>query len=222
VYHKLSALHRELKEPEAAVTNADMSAEIAARLSVAHPEEPSYRHLRAKSLIDKGSVLGDVGKQTEALAVFLAARELLEPLVIWYQQGKQENIVKAYEIMRAFGVPVGIGAHRLEPIAFCQREGLAPDYYIKTLHHDRYWSAHPAGKRRFMEMYEPNSPHHDEYHDNMFCHDHQGTIDFMQDVKVPWIAFKVLAENSTPTCSRPSATPATGRLRSCAWLASSN
>ncbi len=117
---------------------------------------------------------------------------------IWYHQGKQENIVKAYEIMRTFGMPVGIGAHRLDPIAFCQREGLTPDYYIKTLHHDRYWSAHPADKRRFLEMFEPDSPRHDEYHDNMFCHDHQETVDFMQDVKVPWVAFKVLAAGAIP------------------------
>ena len=68
-------------EPEAAVTNADMAAEIAARLSAAHPEEPSYRDLRATSLIGKGAVLDDLlGKQTEALAEFQAARELLEPL----------------------------------------------------------------------------------------------------------------------------------------------
>jgi len=117
---------------------------------------------------------------------------------IWYDQGKQENIVKAYEIMRKYDVPVGIGAHRLEPIAFCEREGLQPDFYIKTLHHDRYWSAHPKKERRFMEMFEPNSPRHDEYHDNMFCHDHKETVAFMQDVKVPWIAFKVLAAGAIP------------------------
>ena len=43
-------------------------------------------------------------------------------------------------------------------------------------------------------MYEKESPHHAEYHDNMFCHDHDETVEFMQDVTVPWIAFKVLAE----------------------------
>jgi hypothetical protein len=117
---------------------------------------------------------------------------------IWYHQGKQENIVKAYEIMRKHDVPVGIGAHRLEPIAFCEREGLKPDYYIKTLHHDRYWSAHPQQNRRFMEMYEKDSPHHAEYHDNMFCHNDRETIEFMQDVKVPWIAFKILAAGAIP------------------------
>jgi hypothetical protein len=112
---------------------------------------------------------------------------------IWYYRGEKDSIIKAYEIMRRYDVPVGIGAHRLEPIKFCEEQGLEPDYYIKTLHHDRYWSAHPAENRRFMEMYEPESPRHEEYHDNMFCHNHDETVEFMQDVRAPWIAFKVLA-----------------------------
>jgi len=112
---------------------------------------------------------------------------------IWYFQKRPHHIVKAFEIMRKYDVPVGIGAHRLEPVMFCEKEGLVPDFYIKTLHHDRYWSAHPEENRRYMEMYEENSPDHAHYHDNMFCHDYERTVAFMQDVKVPWIAFKVLA-----------------------------
>ena len=116
----------------------------------------------------------------------------------WYYQKKRGNIVKAFEIMKKYDVPVGIGAHRLEPIAFCQREGIVPDFYFMTLHHDRYWSAHPKQNRRFMEMFERDSRNHAEYHDNMFCHNHQQTVAFMQDVKVPWIAFKVLAAGAIP------------------------
>ncbi len=112
---------------------------------------------------------------------------------IWYHQGKPDHIIRAFEIMKSYDIPVGICAHRLEPIAFCEKEGLVPDFYMLTLHHDRYWSAHPSENRRFMEMYEPDSPNHDEYHDNLFCHDPERTIAFMQDVKVPWIAFKVMA-----------------------------
>jgi len=112
---------------------------------------------------------------------------------IWYYQKKQDNIIKAFEIMKRYDIPVGICAHRLEPIAFCEKEGLVPDFYMQTLHHNRYWSAHPKENRRFMEMYEKESPDHAEYHDNMFCHNHAETVAFMQDVKVPWIAFKVLA-----------------------------
>ena len=112
---------------------------------------------------------------------------------IWYHEGKKDNIIKAFEIMKRYEVPVGICAHRLEPIVFCEKEGLVPDFYMKTLHHDRYWSAHPEENRRFIEMFEKESPRHEEYHDNMFCHDYEETVEFMRDVEVPWIAFKVLA-----------------------------
>jgi hypothetical protein len=117
---------------------------------------------------------------------------------IWYHQNKHDNIIKAFEILKKYDIPVGIGAHRLEPIVFCEKQGIVPDFYIKTLHHDNYWSAHPKQNRRFIEMYEENSPRHDEYHDNMFCHNCRETVEFMQDVKVPWIAFKVLAAGAIP------------------------
>jgi hypothetical protein len=117
---------------------------------------------------------------------------------VWYYQKKQDNIIKAFEIMKKYNIPVGICAHRLEPIAFCEKEGIVPDFYMKTLHHDRYWSAHPKENRRFMEMYEKESPNHSEYHDNMFCHDAEQTIAFMREVKAPWIAFKVLAAGAIP------------------------
>lgn len=116
----------------------------------------------------------------------------------WYYQKKPDRIIRAYEIMRRYKIPVGICAHRLEPIQFCEKEGLAPDFYMKTLHHDRYWSAHPKANRRYMEMYEKDSEDHAEYHDNMFCHDAEETIEFMRGVKAPWIAFKVLAAGAIP------------------------
>ena len=117
---------------------------------------------------------------------------------IWYHSKKPGNIVKAFEMIKAAGVPAGIAAHRLEPIAFCVKEGLAPDFYMLTLHHDRYWSAHPRENRRFIEMYEKNSPDHAFYHDNLFCQRHEETVAFMQDVRVPWIAYKVLAAGAIP------------------------
>jgi hypothetical protein len=117
---------------------------------------------------------------------------------IWYDQKKPGKIVRAFEIMRKYDIPVGIGAHRLEPIMFCEKEGLVPDFYFKTLHHDRYWSAHPKANRRYMEMFEEEAPRYPDYHDNMFCHDHEQTIAFMQTVKVPWIAFKIMAAGAIP------------------------
>jgi hypothetical protein len=117
---------------------------------------------------------------------------------IWYHQGKPGHIVKAFEIIRKYNVVAGIGSHRLEPIMFCEKEGLKPDFYFLTLHHHRYWSAHPKENWRFIELYRENSPDHDFYHDNMFHHDSERTVEFMQNVKVPWVAFKVLAAGAIP------------------------
>jgi hypothetical protein len=117
---------------------------------------------------------------------------------VWYCQKRPDKIVKAFEIMKRYKIPVGICAHRLEPIMFCEKEGLVPDFYMKTLHHDRYWSAHPKENRRYMEMFEPLSDDPMMYHDNMFCHEHEETVAFMRDVKVPWIAFKVMAAGAIP------------------------
>jgi hypothetical protein len=116
----------------------------------------------------------------------------------WYFQKQPGKIIRAFEIMKKYKVPVGIGAHRLEPLVFCEKESLKPDFYIKTLHHDRYWSAHPKENRRYMEMFEKESPNHDRYHDNLFCHNAEETVAFMQTVRVPWIAFKVLAAGAIP------------------------
>ncbi len=49
-----------------------------------------------------------------------------------------------------------------------------------------------------MEMYEKESDDHAFYHDNMFCHDQEATVALMEHVKVPWIAFKVLAAGAIP------------------------
>ena len=117
---------------------------------------------------------------------------------IWYHEKRPDKIVKAFEIMKKYKIPVGICAHRLEPIMFCEKEGLVPDFYMKTLHHDRYWSAHPKENRRYMEMYQKESPQHAQYHDNMFCHDPEETVAWMREVEVPWIAFKVLAAGAIP------------------------
>ena len=100
---------------------------------------------------------------------------------------------------KKYDVPVGIGAHRLEPIVFCEREGLTPTSTSRHSITTVTGRLIPQTNRQFLEMYEDRNRHdHDEYHDNMFCHDHEETVEFMQDVKVPWIAFKVLAAGAIP------------------------
>lgn len=111
----------------------------------------------------------------------------------WLAAKQEKNIIRAYETMRKYKIVTGICSHRVESIMFCEKEGLKPDFYFTTFHHDHYWSAHPRENREFLEVFQAKHPEHDKWHDNMFHHDPEKTAEFMQNVKAPWITFKVLA-----------------------------
>ena len=80
----------------------------------------------------------------------------------------------------------------------CEKAGLQPDYYVKTLHHDKYWSAHPRENRVEFSVDTQALPDHNQFHDNMFDLFPEKTIEFMGTVKRPWIAYKVLAGGAIP------------------------
>ena len=92
------------------------------------------------------------------------------------QQGKIDVIADALELIRQNRIPAGIGAHALETVKACVDYGLIPDYWMKTLHQTNYWSAIP-----------------EQQHDNIWCTDPNETVEYMQSLPQPWIAFKVLA-----------------------------
>ncbi|MCU0916049.1 MAG: hypothetical protein MUC88_16025 [Planctomycetes bacterium] len=85
-------------------------------------------------------------------------------------------------------VVAGIGAHALEVPMACEKAGLKPDFYLKTLHSPNYWSFNPRG-----EKWEPFHVGGKLDHDNVWCMQPQETVEFMKSVTTPWIAFKVLA-----------------------------
>ena len=113
----------------------------------------------------------------------------------------------AMEIAKELGMTLGLGAHSLQVVTQCQAQGIEPDFYVKTFHHDRYWSATPKGKREPFcwyskggNSYSGKTGDHDRFHDNIWCLDAEKTIEVMSQVKVPWIAFKVLAAGAiSPT-----------------------
>lgn len=106
---------------------------------------------------------------------------------------RYDPLVNAIECIHRHGLPAGLGAHSLETPKAAEREGLGADFYHKTLHHDRYWSAIPRESRKEWCWYQPRTGRHEDYNDNMFCLDADATIEFMSSVRKPWIAFKVLA-----------------------------
>ena len=102
-------------------------------------------------------------------------------------EGKLDAIADALELIRANGIPAGIGAHDLNSVIACVDAGIVPDFWVKTLHHTDYWSASP-----------------EEDHDNIWCKKPDETVQYMNALEQPWIAFKVLAAGAiTPEVGFP-------------------
>lgn len=98
-----------------------------------------------------------------------------------------DTMQKFLDKTRKNGLPAGIGGHNLETIKACVEQGIKPDYWVKTLHHTNYWSANKENQ-----------------HDNIWCVNPEETIEFMNSLKEPWIAFKTLAAGAiTPEIGFP-------------------
>jgi len=102
------------------------------------------------------------------------------------------------DLVKAQGVPAGIGSHSFAVIAASEKNNLNPDFYIKTFHTDRYWSATPKDHRVEFDFMRGNAGDHDANCDNMWCNNPEELATFMENVKKPWIAFKVMAAGSIP------------------------
>jgi hypothetical protein len=130
---------------------------------------------------------------------------------VYIQGGLADSAVKkdqvhllgeALEYIQQFKVPGGIGAHELNTVKACVDAGFKPDFWVKTLHPDNYWSATPKENRKEYDVLGPNSPDRDNFHDNMWCRNPQETIEYMNSLQEPWIAFKILAAGAIhPTVS---------------------
>lgn len=107
--------------------------------------------------------------------------------------GQLDRVAKVIDLIRAAGVPAGIGSHSLETPIAAEKAGIPADYYVKTLHPDTYWSNSPSEARDEWCWYRPNSPDHDQYHDNYFCANPPRTIEVFERIEKPWLAFKVMA-----------------------------
>jgi len=102
----------------------------------------------------------------------------------WVQQKRVDLIGKVMEFIKRNGLIAGVACHSIEVPIACEKAGLPVDFYMKTLHSDKYWSATPD---------EGKGPFDLPGHDNLWCTTPERTIEFMQTVEKPWIAYKVLA-----------------------------
>ncbi len=105
------------------------------------------------------------------------------------QAGAVDQIARAVELAKYYDLPVGVGSHSLLVPMACEKHGVPCDFYVKTLHRDDYPSATPKELRKEFAWFTRGKG----WYDNMWCINPEETVAFMQTVKKPWIAFKVLA-----------------------------
>jgi len=105
------------------------------------------------------------------------------------KNGRVDLLGKAVEFIKDNGLIAGIGGHSVEVPMAVEKAGIKPDFYMKTLHRDDYWSATPKAERVDFNV-DSGSPYD---HDNIWSITPEKTIEFIKTVTTPWIAFKVLA-----------------------------
>ena len=109
------------------------------------------------------------------------------------RDNKMEVISDMLDRIRSQGYTTGLGAHTVDALISCETNGIIPDYYMQTMHHDNYWSAHPRENRVLFEVDGTKYPDHNRFHDNIFCLFPEKTVEFVNRTRVPVMGFKVLA-----------------------------
>ena len=95
----------------------------------------------------------------------------------YVSEGKFDELRKMLDAIHEHGLKAGFGAHRLATVQAAVDRNFEVDYWMKTIHHDRYWSRRP----------------NDSEYDNVFCREPKETVEYMNALSQPWIGFKVLA-----------------------------
>lgn len=139
-------------------------------LAPAYPEDPDYK-TNIDLAIDNGAIgvmiMGNIGDQ-------------------WVREGKLDLIEKTIQHIKNRGVYAGLVGHQLQTIKTVEEAGIPTDFYMKTLHDINYWSYQPEEPKLI--------PIIDNYSiDNYWSMTPQSTIQYMESISKPWIAFKTLA-----------------------------
>jgi hypothetical protein len=101
------------------------------------------------------------------------------------RKGKVDLLGKAVEFIKKNGLIAGVAGHEIRTTMECEKAGINPNFYMKTLHSTNYWSARRPDQDK--DVIDNDAA------DNYWDKDPQKTTEFMKTVKRPWIAYKVLA-----------------------------
>jgi hypothetical protein len=129
-----------------------------------------------KSAIDKGAigafVMGNIADQI-----------ILENRI--------DDMIKPIEFIKSQGLIAGTAGHSITVPITCIEKGISVDFFMKTFHHNNYWSATPTDP---LDPYLPKQgTQHNQSYDNIWCVDDKAVTDFFKNNTTPWIAYKVLA-----------------------------
>ncbi len=123
----------------------------------------------------------DEAMEAGAAAVYLIGNQADR----WTFDNRMDLIDKFVNYVRKQGVPAGVAGHSLQVPIAVESAGIASEFYLKTLHSKDYWSSRKPGQMKpVIENYA---------FDNYWAMTPDETIEFMKEVKKPWIAYKVLA-----------------------------
>ena len=92
------------------------------------------------------------------------------------EKGRADILAEAVEFIKQNGAVAGVGGHSVNVPIECEKTKVGVDFYMKTLHSHRYWSSDGQPEN-----------------DNIWSKTPEKTIEFMQTVDKPWIAYKVMA-----------------------------
>lgn len=107
--------------------------------------------------------------------------------------GSTDAIAQMIDLIKQQGIPGGVGGHSLNMPIACEKHDVNADFYVKTFHMDRYWSATPEDKRVEYDWMRRHSDDHNANNDNMWCNNPDETAAVMAKIEKPWFAFKVMA-----------------------------
>ncbi|MBD3273715.1 MAG: hypothetical protein GF372_00290 [Candidatus Marinimicrobia bacterium] len=112
---------------------------------------------------------------------------------LWTKNQRVDLLGETVEYIKSRGLIAGVAGHSLQVPMECEKQGVDVDFYVKTFHHDDYWSATPEQYREDFIVDQGRSDDHNKDHDNIWCINPEDTKKFMSQVKKPWIAYKVMA-----------------------------
>jgi hypothetical protein len=104
---------------------------------------------------------------------------------MWTREGAMTRIGDLIKMIKDAGLIAGVAGHEIRTTMAVEKAKLNPDFYVKTLHNNNYWSQRrPEQEKEVIDNYGV---------DNYWCREPKETIAFMSELERPWIAYKVLA-----------------------------